>query len=369
MRPPIVRTLALGLSLLLLAACGGNGEQAQPDGDAPTTGPTAAETDAPEAAGEPVTIRFAEFEAEGSTRANIHREWAERLAERSDGRIDVEFFWAQSLVTLPDMAGSVGGGLADGGTVSWAFDPRMAPLANIVDIPGTVPNMECGMPAAMDYFQTFEPVKEQFAEQNLVLLYPYIHPGETYLGSNVPIQGTDDLSGLTVRGLGGLWADLLSQLGLETVTIAAGELYTALERGTVDGAVTWTLGFSDYRWYEQVDYLTSIGVSSTAVIGPVLNKTFLESLSAQDQELIMEVSAEMVEETIRQNTADHDTAHETMADAGVEILTEAPGDLSEETNRIAEELREPWLDGLEAEGMPAREAFETFQALLDEHCG
>ena len=66
-------------------------------------------------------------------------------------------------------------------------------------------------------------------------------------------EGILDLSGLKIRG-GGSYAPMYDALGIARVAIPAGEVYTALERGVVDGVGFVTLGVSDAGWQDHLGY-------------------------------------------------------------------------------------------------------------------
>lgn len=66
-----------------------------------------------------------------------------------------------------------------------------------------------------------------------------------------PIESADDFEGLLLRGTPG-YAPLIENLGAEFVSMAAGEIYTALERGVVDGFPFSRLGTVGLSLHEQI---------------------------------------------------------------------------------------------------------------------
>lgn len=59
---------------------------------------------------------------------------------------------------------------------------------------------------------------------------------ESGIRTNVPINSLDDLKGLKIRFAGKIQGLVAEKIGIAPVTIAANELYEALQRGVVDGA-------------------------------------------------------------------------------------------------------------------------------------
>jgi TRAP-type mannitol/chloroaromatic compound transport system substrate-binding protein len=82
-----------------------------------------------------------------------------------------------------------------------------------------------------------------------------INPPESGFHTNVPIQRIDDFKGLKLRCPGRAPGYILEQVGAQSVTIAGGEMYAALERGLVDGIETsvpslnWDMGIAEVTKY------------------------------------------------------------------------------------------------------------------------
>jgi TRAP-type transport system periplasmic protein len=69
-----------------------------------------------------------------------------------------------------------------------------------------------------------------------------------------PIGPSGDLQGRKIRGTQ-TFSGVFSFLGAAPVVLPPSEIYTALEKGVVDGAGWPVLGVLDYRWYEVAKYL------------------------------------------------------------------------------------------------------------------
>jgi len=69
-----------------------------------------------------------------------------------------------------------------------------------------------------------------------------------------PVTPAGDLQGRKIRGTQ-TYGGALAMLGASPVVLPHGEIYTALEKGVVDGAAFPLIGVLDYRWYEVAKYL------------------------------------------------------------------------------------------------------------------
>jgi len=78
--------------------------------------------------------------------------------------------------------------------------------------------------------------------------------GWFHLFTNVPIETPYDMAGLKMR-VSGTYEAFAKALGASVVTVPYGEVYTALERGTVDGFGWKVVGPADAGWPEVCKYI------------------------------------------------------------------------------------------------------------------
>lgn len=69
-----------------------------------------------------------------------------------------------------------------------------------------------------------------------------------------PIKAEPGLEGRRIRGTV-TYHPMINQLGGAPVNLPPAEIYTGLQRGTVDGAAWALVGASDYKWYEVANYM------------------------------------------------------------------------------------------------------------------
>lgn len=78
---------------------------------------------------------------------------------------------------------------------------------------------------------------------------------EIFFFSKDPIEELEDFEGLKVRSFGGALSDMIDGMGSEAQWVAFAEVYTALERGILDGGVTGANAAYGQRWYEVASYM------------------------------------------------------------------------------------------------------------------
>jgi TRAP-type C4-dicarboxylate transport system substrate-binding protein len=175
----------------------------------------------------------------------------------------------------------------------------------MVDLYHTTPAYYAGnLPGAMAGYNVFAS-QRAMRESGFWDLYDKMHrtKGVTALGQlwrgepfglyvNKPIT-TADLKGLKIRSLP-MYDSFLRKLGASVVTMPQGEVYTALEKGVVDGfCYPYGPAFLEKSWYEVVKYVVDpvIPYQSTGVL--LANAKQWDALPQQVRKEVMDVILQM----------------------------------------------------------------------------
>ena len=105
----------------------------------------------------------------------------------------------------------------------------------------------------------------------------------------VPASG--DLRGLKIRGTA-TYHPMLRGLGASPVVLAATDVYTALEKGTVDGAAWPSVGVVDMKWNEVAKHFVQpfYGISTLLIF---MNTNAFNRLPEEDRKTLLEVGRKM----------------------------------------------------------------------------
>ncbi|WP_342593716.1 TRAP transporter substrate-binding protein DctP [Pelomicrobium methylotrophicum] len=117
--------------------------------------------------------------------------------------------------------------------------------------------------------------------------------GPGVVSTNFELRLPENLKGKKIRATSKGQAELLQSLGAAPVVLSVGEVYQALQRGTVDGAIGGLQGMVGLKHYEVAKYLmASNGVLGTYVHGYVMNLKRFNSLSKEQQQIVMAAATE-----------------------------------------------------------------------------
>lgn len=133
-----------------------------------------------------------------------------------------------------------------------------------------------------------EEIDKHYARNNLKLLALAQSPeGTAYnLILRQPLTASKDLAGRKIRGTQ-TYAGLLAALGASPVVLPPSEIYSALEKGVVDGAAWPVIGALDYRWYEVAKYILRPAFG-TGIYPIFMNLTAWKKLTDAQRKLLLD---------------------------------------------------------------------------------
>ena len=222
----------------------------------------------------------------------LYEEWTQTVEKRTNGRVQFD------LTSLPELglAGSetirvLKTGVVDVTETYSGYVAGELPLIEILELPGMFPDPETAKKAIM----TWKPMEAKILDEkaNAVLLAMAVYPDQG-LFSKKPLRTLEDFKGVKIRVHSVALGSLVAGLGGEPLTLAFAEVYTALERGTMDGAFAGTKPGYGLRWYEVAKYLVG-PISMRPHVSLAINKNTWKRLPP-DVQVIMKEEAEKIVE-------------------------------------------------------------------------
>jgi len=220
----------------------------------------------------------------------------EMMAARSGGRIEVTLAThAERSLSGTELVRLVRSGQADIGASTLTTLSGDVPILDGIDLAGLAP----GIGVARRIADAMLPVANRDLERfgaRLVLIYPF--PAQVVF-CRQPFATFADLRGRKVRTFGNSLVDFFGALGAQPVSIGFPEVYSALERGVVDCAITGTGSGVAARWPEVSTHISDLPVA-WALAGYMVNiawwnrqapevRTFLEGTFAEMSDKLWEL--------------------------------------------------------------------------------
>lgn len=269
----------------------------------------------------------------GNPRSEAAEHFSERVAEETDGRVEVQVLGQESLGSDSDMMVSVASGTLDMTINSQGPFSPIVPEVNLVGLPFLFENSEHAYEvidgAAGDY------LAEQAEERGYHVLAWYDNGVRDITNGTRPIENVEDLQGLQVRTPDDpMTIDIFSSLGASPTPMDFGELYLGLRQGAVDGQENPVVNTHSSSLHEVQEHLAVTGHKYE--LNPfVISTQTWATLSPEDQELLEELALEsrdhqrdLMEEQTEEIYAEYeDTLQVTHPDR--EVFREATADVYE----------------------------------------
>jgi TRAP-type C4-dicarboxylate transport system substrate-binding protein len=252
------------------------------------------------AAAPPEKARAAEFtlKAVVTTRTAIQTEqlwtWAkEQIETRTNGRVKLE------IVSLPELGLSgfelvrvMQAGLVDLGDVMPTYVAGDIAVVEGADLLGIFGDYD----SAVKGHRAWEAVlRDKYSDRLGAVVLGSWPWAQQLLYSNKPVNSLSDLKGRKIRVFSPAMAQFVRALGAEPVSLAYAEVYTALERGTVDGAITCSRCGWDTKWYEVTKHLVDLHMGTAVSTLFVVSKRTWNKLPPDIRQTLEQVGSEFTE--------------------------------------------------------------------------
>jgi len=195
----------------------------------------------------------------------------------------------------------------------------------------------------------FDVIDEHYQTQhNQKLLGVFSAASGYHIMLREPLEPGERLDGKRIRA-SGTYHNLVTNLGGDTVTLPASDIYSALERGVVDGAAWPVFGALSYGWYEVAGYMTRpmFGTNNHTLL---MNLDSWNSLDEATQDILIEVAREIEIDGRRQFEEIWDEEEAELMERGMQP-TYFDDDVAEQLNRLfGEGVWEQVTDAAGADG-------------------
>ena len=207
--------------------------------------------------------------------------WAEGTSAASGGRFDVDIQGASVLgYKCGEALGVISDGLVQSGEIIGGWTTSEIPMLNLETMPFMTTsyaegNLLATLIADMGHY-------DRLKEEGVKPLFNYCFTGQHYW-TKMPIQSVSDIAGVKIRVYNQITSDMIQAVGASPVTIDMADLYTALQRGVVDGSVTSALTARDSNFYEVLSHGNAVYFAAPCTSTVSVNIDAWESLAGDLQ--------------------------------------------------------------------------------------
>jgi TRAP-type C4-dicarboxylate transport system substrate-binding protein len=290
--------------------------------------------------------------------------WAEDVEKATGGRVKVTIHWSQTLGKTVEQYNTAVKGVAD---VTWGYQswsPGRFPLSSGLELPFLFPSGIAASRAIWEMYSTSKYLKPEYTDVK-VLGLSAMDPKNIFMAKK-PVHTLSDLKGMKIRCQGIVETKTVESLPATPVAMMITEVYTALERGIVDGTLIATAPINTFRFDRVLKYATEVSLGCGTFF-LVMNRKTWDSLPPDVQNKIDEVSGSRISE-IGGKSFDIESAEawKLLAEHGVERYRLPPDEFKRWKEAVAP-LYDWWVDDMQAKGLPGKEVFGEILRLSEKY--
>ncbi|MFC7319450.1 DctP family TRAP transporter solute-binding subunit [Halobacillus campisalis] len=307
---------------LILGACG---QQDDSSGDGGGDG----------GEGQSYNWKFVTEEVEGQVQYEYAEEFAARMDEKSDGQVTIDVYEFGGLGSETDQVEQLQNGTVEMAVMSPGFTGNMVNEGQVFALHFLLPDsVETTQQILNESEALNTDLREQYEEHSITPL-SYWTEGAMQWTSSSEISEPADFEGFKMRTQDSpLILESYEAYGADPTPMSWSELYTSLDRGTVEGQENPIFFIGDASFHEVQDYMT-ISNHNNYVAMTTVNTDWYNELPEDMQEMLDETTQEMQEWAFEEQDAQNKEWLET-----IENDDENPTEIIELTEEQRDAFRE-----------------------------
>ena len=276
--------------------------------------------------------------------------WGKKIEKLTNGKVIFKQFPGGALGKHTDQFAITKSGITDIAMIMQSITPNRFPLTSVMRLPFLTVNSER---ASTSMWKLYEKYMQDEYKDIKVLALVTATGGQFHMAKKW-VKTVDDLKGMKIRAHGIIVAQDLKALGATPLTMPLPDIYTSVERGTIDGmCLPWEI-MRPMKYYEITPYHTELSLySPTFAIG--MNKKKFASLPPDVQKVINDnIGLEFSKEAGRQWDMADAAGRAICVEKGSKIYT-LEGKELDKWKKVVQPVFDQWIKDKTAMGLPAKE--------------
>jgi C4-dicarboxylate-binding protein DctP len=309
-----------------------------------------------------LTLTFASTTPPKSNLEIASEKFVEMIAQKTDNRVKIKHYGTGSLYNAKSIMPAISNDQVDIGILHVALVGRRSPILEFI---GSFGAQGCWDSNAhyfrfLDNVKTREIASAEFEKYFKSKLLAPLAFGAGLVGRREsPIEKVSDYNGLKMRTSGTAQATMYKALGAVPVGLSSKEIYTALQRGTIQGATSGISRWRRSKLYEVAPYLTIDPTLPYLSMWLVINNKAWAKLSPAEQKVFMETAQDLQQWT--RDFADKETKDDL---AFLKTQAKALVDLNPEQKKLLIDTVKPNMK--EFARVQLKERFDELWGLLED---
>ncbi|MBN1849590.1 MAG: TRAP transporter substrate-binding protein DctP [Deltaproteobacteria bacterium] len=286
--------------------------------------------------------------------------YCEELQKRTNDRVKIKMYFSEQLGKIFDGPKMLRAGVADIAQFTNAT-PEFAVLG-LTEAPYVVPNPSSVTTSVKAFWTLYDNGLLKELDDFQPLWWQVMEP-RNMIFAKKKVTKLEELKGMKMRGLPGMQCALLDAFGSTSVALPSSEVYTALDRGTIEGLITVPAFGIGGKLFEISKYWLWEDLADGGNIMSMTKKLY-NSFPSDIQKIIQQLNgeaqaryAERVKTKMVENKAE-------LQKRGYEVYYLSPEE-HEKWKQVAKQVTDKAVADLEARGYPARRAVDALKNIKE----
>jgi len=255
----------------------------------------------------------------GDFRDRLCRKFALEVEARTKGALKFQIYPGSSLMKTNAQFSALRKGALDLSLYPIPYAGGEVPELNIGLMPGLVTSYE--QAATWKNAEVGKALTELLLEKGIVIV-SWVWQAGGVASRATPLVNPEDAKGMKVRGGSKEMDMILKAAGASVLSLPSNEIYAAMQTGAADAAMTSSTSLISFRLEEVSKHLTTgRGKAYWFMLEPLLMaKSVFDKLPRDQQQVIMQVGAEMEKFGTEQARVDDKQVAEIYAKAGAKVV-------------------------------------------------
>ncbi len=314
-------------------------------------------------------FRFHYFGPEAIPPGQWSKKAAQRIEEKSGGRIKIKSYFSESLLKYDTTIRGTSSGVADisfvdPGLFTGQFNLNLVFTRMIMDIP----SKESATKAFRELIRTNAALNQELEAKGIRWISIIAMPGFNLHTTRAPIRIPSDMKGKKISIMGKDPALWIRSLKGAPVQLAPGDWYLSLSRGLVDGQFVHWAAIDSFKLADVFKFHTLLGKEGAqpSFSGYIVNLKTWNRLPKDLQEIIIEAYDWAGDGNLNALSDEVLRALSAAKEKGDTFIRLSPEELKGWTDTMVP-VNNIWIEETEAMGLPARNTFDQLMGLFNKY--
>ncbi|MBT8409169.1 MAG: TRAP transporter substrate-binding protein DctP [Alphaproteobacteria bacterium] len=311
-----------------------------------------------------VTLRWGHYLGD-SNFLQAEKDFATAVTERTEGRVTIEITFAGGLGAGNEVLTLAGRGAIDMASVVPGYYADQLLFWRAYQIPFIFESPRQAMEISAAAYQDLPYFQEELDKFGVKFLFHQPLGGYYLTGPDESCDSLDNLAGKKIRSFGADIPKAHEAIGAVPVSVGVGDVYEALQRGSLDYSFLNRGNILANRLYEPGQFSCGPVMAITGHLIVISNDQW-DAISAEDQAVMLEEAQKAGTAYIDNIEAAEEAAGEKIVEAGG-VIKPFPAEELAKWKAAAPDLLQNWVDDMDGRGMgdAAAEVATYWRAIID----